>query len=158
MEKSKVLKPNEINWEPHPQLANAKVAYLLSQRDEKADLTCLLVHLPAGTEVEKHTHDESEDIVYVVKGKGKMWIEEVGDVPMVEGTFIRIPKGVLHQPGHNQGLIFLLLFKMGGDDFFQVAAIFLRNFHKADTHTNGGIVALYAVEIRPLRPDDRGER
>ena len=98
MEKSKVLKPNEINWEPHPQLANAKVAYLLSQRDEKADLTCLLVHLPAGTEVEKHTHDNSDDIVYVVKGKGKMWIEEMGDVPMVPGTFIRIPKGVLHQP------------------------------------------------------------
>ncbi len=98
MEKSKVLKPSEINWEPHPQLANAKVAYLLSQRDDKADLTCLLVHLPAGTEVEKHTHDNSDDIVYVVKGKGKMWIEEVGDVPMVEGTFIRIPKGVLHQP------------------------------------------------------------
>ena len=98
MEKSKVVKPKEINWEPHPQLANAKVAYLLSQRDEKADLTCLLVNLPAGTEVEKHTHDNSDDIVYVVKGKGKMWIEEVGDVPMVEGTFIRIPKGVLHQP------------------------------------------------------------
>jgi hypothetical protein len=27
-----------------------------------------------------------------------MWIDELGDVPMVEGTFIRIPKGVLHQP------------------------------------------------------------
>jgi quercetin dioxygenase-like cupin family protein len=98
MEKRKVLQPNEISWEPHPQLADAKVAYLLSNRDEKADLTCLLVHLPAGTQVEKHTHDNSDDIVYVVKGKGKMWIEEVGDVPMVEGTFIRIPKGVLHQP------------------------------------------------------------
>ena len=76
MEKSKVLKPNEINWEPHPQLANAKVAYLLSQRDEKADLTCLLVHLPAGTEVEKHTHDDSDDIVYVVKGKGKICLPD----------------------------------------------------------------------------------
>ena len=98
MQKSKVLKPNEINWEPHPQLANAKVAYLLSNRDEKVDVTCLLVHLPAGTQVEKHTHDNFDDIVYVLKGKGKMWIEGVGDVPMVEGTFIRIPKGVLHQP------------------------------------------------------------
>ncbi|UCB50009.1 MAG: cupin domain-containing protein [Deltaproteobacteria bacterium] len=100
MGKSKTLQPNEISWEPHPQLADAKVAYLLSNRDEKADLTCLLVHLPAGTQVEKHTHDHSDDIVYVVKGKGRMWIDEVGDVPMVEGTFIRIPKGVLHQPHH----------------------------------------------------------
>jgi mannose-6-phosphate isomerase-like protein (cupin superfamily) len=33
-----------------------------------------------------------------VKGKAKMWIEGIGDVPMVEGGFIRIPKGVWHQP------------------------------------------------------------
>ena len=71
MPKSKVVKPNEINWEPHPQLANAKVAYLLSNRDEKVDLTCLLVHLPAGIQVEKHTHDNSDDIVYVEKERGK---------------------------------------------------------------------------------------
>lgn len=98
MQKSKVLEPDEINWETHPQLANAKVAYLLSNRDEMADLTCLLVYLPVGTQVEKHAHDNSDDIVYVLRGKGKMWIEEVGDVPMVEGTFMRIPKGLLHQP------------------------------------------------------------
>ena len=98
MKTHKVLQADEIKWEPHPQLADAKVAYLLSNREEKADLTCLLVHLPAGRQVEKHTHDNSDDILYVVKGKGKMWIEKVGDVPMVEGTFIRIPKGVLHQP------------------------------------------------------------
>jgi quercetin dioxygenase-like cupin family protein len=98
MEKSKVVQPDEIKWEPHPQLANARVAYLLSKRDENADLTCLLVHLPVGTEVEKHIHENSDDIIYVVKGKGKMWIDQVGEVPMVEGAFIRIPKGVLHQP------------------------------------------------------------
>ncbi|MFH1481420.1 MAG: cupin domain-containing protein [Pseudomonadota bacterium] len=98
MKKSKVCRPEEIKWEPHPQLSNAKVAYLLSNRDEKVDLTCFLVHLPEGTRVEKHIHDNSDDIIYVLKGKAKMWIDKVGDVPMVEGTFIRMPKGVLHQP------------------------------------------------------------
>ncbi len=98
MEKSKVVQPDEIKWEPHPQLANAKVSYLLSNRDERADLTCLLVRLPAGTEVGKHIHENSDDIVYVVKGKGKMWIDMVGEMPMVPGAFFRIPKGVLHQP------------------------------------------------------------
>ena len=98
MERSKVVQPDEIKWEPHPQLASAKVGYFLSNRDEKADLTCMLVHLPVGTEVEKHIHENSDDIIYVVKGKATMWIDQVGDVPMVEGAFIRIPKGVLHQP------------------------------------------------------------
>jgi quercetin dioxygenase-like cupin family protein len=97
MDKVKTLKKEDVRWEPHPQLANAKVAYLLSNRDEQADLTCLLVHLPAGTQVEKHTH-ESDDIIYVLAGKAEIWIDGVGDVPMVEGTFVRIPKGIAHQP------------------------------------------------------------
>jgi quercetin dioxygenase-like cupin family protein len=98
MEKSKVIQPHEIKWKPHPQLANAKVAYLLSKREEKVDLPCFLVHLPVGTEVERHIHENSDDMIYVIKGKAKLWVDQVGDVPMVEGTFVRIPKGVLHQP------------------------------------------------------------
>ena len=98
MEKSKVIQPDGVSWEPHPQLKTAKVGYFLSQRDDNTELTCMLVHLPVGTEVEKHNHENSDDIIYVVKGKAKMWIEGIGDVPMEEGSFIRIPKGTRHQP------------------------------------------------------------
>jgi quercetin dioxygenase-like cupin family protein len=97
VEQVKIVQKQDMRWEPHPQLATAEVAYLLSNRGEKTDLTCLLVHLPVGTNVEKHTH-ECDDIIYVLKGKAKIWIEGVGDVPMAEGTFVRIPKGVRHQP------------------------------------------------------------
>ena len=45
--------------------------------------------------MEKHIHENSDDIIYVLKGKAKMWIDNIGDVPMREGTFLRIPKGVL---------------------------------------------------------------
>jgi len=34
----------------------------------------------------------------VLEGKATLWIEGVGDVPMVRGTFVRIPEGVAHQP------------------------------------------------------------
>lgn len=97
MEAVKIVQARETRWEPHPQLANAKVAFLVSHRDEGMDLTCMLVDLPAGTQIEKHTH-ECDDIIYVVKGKAAMWIEGIGDIPMLEGTFIRIPKGTRHQP------------------------------------------------------------
>jgi quercetin dioxygenase-like cupin family protein len=97
MEAPKIVQPRDIKWEPHPQLANAKVAMLVSHRNDGMDLSCMLVYAPVGTVIEKHTH-ECDDIIYVVKGKAKMWIEEVGDVPMIEGTFIRIPKGTEHQP------------------------------------------------------------
>jgi quercetin dioxygenase-like cupin family protein len=97
MEKPKVVQQENVKWEPHPQLATAEVGYLLSHRDENMDLTCLLVRLPAGTQVEKHTH-ECDDIIYVLEGKAKLWVDGIGDVPLVKGTFVRVPKGVLHQP------------------------------------------------------------
>ena len=40
-------------------------------------------------------------------------------------------------------------FEVCGDYFFEIIAVFLGNFYEADTHTNGGIVILYAIEIRP---------
>lgn len=98
MEKAKVVQSNELKWEPHPQLKKAKVSYLLSKRDENAELSCLLVHLPKGVEVEKHVHENSDDIIYVLRGRAKIWIDGEGVFPMVEGAFIRIPKGVMHQP------------------------------------------------------------
>ena len=102
MEKTgiKVIQPETAVWDPHPQLKTAKVMYLLSNRQDQAGLTCMLVKLAKGTHVEKHTHPNSDDIIYVVEGKATMWIDGIGDVPMVKGSFIRIPKGVLHQPHH----------------------------------------------------------
>jgi len=97
MDDVKIVQPQDVKWEPHPQLANAKVAFLVSHRDENMDLTIMLVHLPVGTEVERHTH-ECDDIIYVVEGKAKIWIEGIGDVPAEKGSFVRIPKGTLHQP------------------------------------------------------------
>lgn len=79
------------------QLATAKVAFLLSQRAEGTDLTCMLVRVPVGTDVERHTQ-ECDDIIYALEGKATLWIEGVGNVLMVLGTFVRIPAGVAHQP------------------------------------------------------------
>jgi quercetin dioxygenase-like cupin family protein len=98
MREIKKVQEHELNWEPHPQLKDAQVAHLLSNRGDGADLTIMLVSLPRGIQVEKHIHDQSDDIVYVLKGRGTMWIEGVGDVPLEKGSFVRIPKGVLHQP------------------------------------------------------------
>jgi len=97
MEAGKIIQPEDLKWDPHPQLANVKVAFLLSHRDDQMDLTCMLVSLPVGTQVEKHTHD-CDDIFYVLGGKATVWIEGIGDVPMREGTLARIPKGTQHQP------------------------------------------------------------
>lgn len=51
-----------------------------------------------GTEAAPHVHEHSDDLLYVVHGRAKMGIEGRGDVPLAPGTFLRIPKGVWHQP------------------------------------------------------------
>lgn len=97
MAEVKILRKEDVGWEPHPQLVTSQVAYLLSHRDEGDDLTCMLVHLPPGAHVDKHTHP-CDDIIFVIRGKAKLWIEGTGDIPLVEGTFVRVPQGVVHQP------------------------------------------------------------
>ena len=86
MEQVKIVQHNDVKWEPHPQLSGAEVAYLVSRRDENMDLTCMLVHLPPGTQVARHTH-ECDDIIYVVKGKAMMSVEGIGDIQMVQVPF-----------------------------------------------------------------------
>lgn len=51
---------------PHPQLEKAKVGYLLSNRDENVDLTCLLEQLLVGMEVPKHIHENSKASMGIV--------------------------------------------------------------------------------------------
>jgi mannose-6-phosphate isomerase-like protein (cupin superfamily) len=98
MENYKVIQPEARKWDPHPQLPDIEVAYLLSKRGDQADITCALVHIPAGSQVERHLHENSDDIIYVLKGKAKMWVEGIGDVPLAPGTFLRIPQKTWHQP------------------------------------------------------------
>ena len=97
METPKTMQPRDLKWEPHPQIAGVEVAYLLSHRHENMDLTIMLVHLPPGAHVPMHTH-ECDDIIHVLKGKAALRLEGVGEVPMVAGTFVRVPRGVSHQP------------------------------------------------------------
>ncbi|OPY11259.1 MAG: Cupin domain protein [Syntrophaceae bacterium PtaB.Bin038] len=98
MKNYKLIQPDERKWEPHPQVPRVEVSYLLSKRADQVDMTSALVHLPVGAQAEKHLHENSDDIIYVLQGKAKMWVDGIGDVPLVAGTFLRIPKGTMHQP------------------------------------------------------------
>ena len=95
---TKVLQPEEVQWNPHPKFKGVEIAYLLSKKDDLIDMTCALVHWKVGAEIPRHIHEESDDILYILKGKAKIWIEGVGEVPLKAGSFVRVPKGVLHQP------------------------------------------------------------
>lgn len=87
-----------LDWTPHPLVAGAQLAYLLTARADQAPGTCALVCLSAGIHTEAHRHDNSDDIFYVMRGQGWMWIEGHGDIELREGVFVRVPSGVWHRP------------------------------------------------------------
>ena len=95
---AKVVQAAELQWNPHPQFKNVEIATLLSKKGDGIDMTCVLVHWKVGAEIPRHIHENSDDILYIIKGKATIWIDKIGDVPVSAGSFIRIPKGVSHQP------------------------------------------------------------
>jgi mannose-6-phosphate isomerase-like protein (cupin superfamily) len=93
-----VIQPAQTTWKPHPELAGVEIAHLLSLRQDRGVAAIALVRLTAGARPEKHVHEGTDDILYVLQGRAAMWVEGVGDVPLVAGTFLRIPRGTWHQP------------------------------------------------------------
>jgi len=95
---AKVIQPGQMKWMPHPKFAGVEMAYLLTKKDDNVDVTCTIVHWKVGAKFEKHIHETQDDIIYVIQGKAKVWIDGIGDIQLTPGSFVRIPKGVLHEP------------------------------------------------------------
>ncbi len=93
----KDIRVGEMSWEPHPIFRQLLVKKLLTYEKDHVDLSIVMVKVAKGTEVPAHVH-EQDDIVYHLEGKGKMWVEGVGDFDVEAGSFMRIPAGVKHQP------------------------------------------------------------
>lgn len=61
------------------------------------NVTCMLVHVPAGKEVPEHVHNKQHDILYPLKGKAIMWLEETGEFSLEQGVILRVPTGIKHK-------------------------------------------------------------
>jgi len=94
----KFLETDTLPFELHPQAAGVSLRYLVTRAGDGADVTLALVHLPAGCQPFPHIHEGSDDLIYVLQGKGRIKVDGCGQVALGPGTFVRIPKGVLHAP------------------------------------------------------------
>lgn len=52
--------------------------------------------LPGYEKVKPHVHDYSEETFFVIKGRGKIYMQGHGDVEFSVGDSILVPKGVVH--------------------------------------------------------------
>ena len=95
---AKVIQADELHFSPHPKFKGVEIAYLLTRKDDDVNMTTAIVHWNVGAEIPEHTHEDSDDILYILRGKARIWIDGVGDIPLRAGTFVRVPKGVRHHP------------------------------------------------------------
>jgi quercetin dioxygenase-like cupin family protein len=89
-------KREDLNWSPHPVNDKIKLGVLFTKKDEKVNVTCLLAKIPRGAEVPEHTH-EFYDILFPLSGKGKVWIDGLGELELKSGVLVNIPPGVRHR-------------------------------------------------------------
>ncbi len=87
----------DIPWENHLTAVGVKIKPYISQKEHAIDVTCMLVKVPSGVEVPEHIHAEQDDILFPLSGQATMWIDGVGDFPLIPGVAVRVPKGVRHK-------------------------------------------------------------
>ena len=87
----------QLAWQQHPSIPKGRVATLVPGQEGVTPVVAL-VELPAGISAEPHWHERADDVLYILRGAGKIWIENQGEVSLHEGCFLRIPAGVLHCP------------------------------------------------------------
>jgi len=91
----KMLK--DENWEPHPLVKEVLLNFIITKKDNEADVTCLFVKIPKGREIPEHLHELSNDIIVPLEGKATIWIRGIGEFEMRRGVVINVPKGVKHK-------------------------------------------------------------
>lgn len=99
----------DVNWEPHPFL-DIEIKKLVSKEKEGAEVTILLAKLLKGQTIPKHVHEESDDILFPLEGKGKIVIEGVGEFPLTPGVLVRVPKNTKHKVSAEEDLLVLDVF------------------------------------------------
>ncbi|TWH51790.1 cupin domain-containing protein [Sporomusa sp. KB1] len=87
----------QIPWENHLTAPGVKIKPYISQKEHYLDVTCMLVKVAPGIEVPEHIHPQQDDILFPLSGKAAMWIDGVGDFPLIPGVAVRVPKGVRHK-------------------------------------------------------------
>ena len=93
MEGLKVIHSPEVKWGPHQQLPGVEIAYLLSRHADAVGITCALVNLQAGTASNKHSHEHSDDILYVLRGKLRCGSKDLVMFHSPKVLFYESPKG-----------------------------------------------------------------
>ncbi len=87
----------DVSETAHPFLEGVGMRVLYSRRGDDGDVTCFVVRCPAGSEIKEHVHEAETDVIYVLGGRAKMWVEDRGVFTLRPGVFVVVPRGLRHR-------------------------------------------------------------
>jgi quercetin dioxygenase-like cupin family protein len=90
------IKLDDVLWEQHPFL-DVKIKKLVSREKDGADVTIFLAKLSKGQEIQAHVHEDSDDVIFPLEGKGKIYIEGSGEFDLFPGVLVRVPRNTKHR-------------------------------------------------------------
>ena len=85
-----------VPWVAHSTAPGVGLKPIITRKGDCLDVTCMLVSIPVGTEVDEHIHADQDDILYLMDGKATMWVDGVGEFELAPGAAVRVPKGIRH--------------------------------------------------------------
>jgi quercetin dioxygenase-like cupin family protein len=97
MKRKYLFREEELEWIDHPKIEGGKSTTIFSQERQGAQGTVGMVKLPKGQTLPWHDHGKSDDILFVVAGKGKLEMEGIGDLEMKKGCHILVPGLIKHR-------------------------------------------------------------
>ena len=92
-----LIHENDVAWTPHPSgLAGVEMKKLRSGRNSEFQESIAIVRINAGAVVPSHVHQNEDDNLYILSGKGRM---KVGSelYELIKGSQISVPAGIQHE-------------------------------------------------------------
>jgi quercetin dioxygenase-like cupin family protein len=88
----------DLPWVEHHSVKNVSIKKMITKEQfGEESPSIIMVKIPAHVEVPEHIHDKSEDILFILSGRGTMWIDEIGGVTLQKGTVVRVPRNTKHR-------------------------------------------------------------
>ena len=100
----------ELSWEV--------AKWLITSADHNSAMSLGEVIVLPGQSHEWHNHEDSDEVVYVISGRGSFTVGEGNRIPIGPGDALHIPVGVFHD-SHNTGwapLHLLVMYSPGGPE------------------------------------------
>ncbi len=89
-------KEADVEWEPHFMTDKGKIKWIYTREKDDSPITVMKISLEKGVTLPEHRHRDQPDLIYVLKGKATMFIDEEGEFPLEPGMVVLVRQNTLH--------------------------------------------------------------